>query len=230
MLDFIFKNRGSTTKNDLVDYMDKNGYLSRVPTLRKINEFESTGKINISRGNGNRKGQAHRLSLNNQNVYNRIFKWLTEIEDILNKINQMREIIRISFHSNMGQDELDYYNLFTGLPGKPINSMLHFLLILTNKLIQSEKDSQSLNMRIVDLFLKLDGKSDTSRNEIEELGKDLEQDILWIKKDLQHPRIYELDEFHDSSEDEKKNLDFTDDLIEKIKGFKKEFIDGFTSI
>lgn len=44
------------------------------------------------------------------------------------------------------------------------------------------------------------------------------------------PRIYEFSVFQDSSEDEKKNLDFTDVLIEKIKGFKKEFIDGFTSI
>jgi hypothetical protein len=200
MLDFIFKNKGRITKNDLVAYMDKKGYLSRVPTLRKIHEFESTGKINISRGKGNRKGQAHHLSINNQNVYNRIYNWLTEIEDILNKINVTREIIQISFHSNMEQDEFDYYNLFIGLPRKPISSMLHFLLILTNKLIQSEKDSQLLNMRIVDLFLKLDRKSDTSTNELEELGKDLEQDILLIKNDLQHPRIYEFSEFHDSSE------------------------------
>ena len=68
------------------NYHDPSCRLTRVPTLAELDKFEEFQKINISKGD--RRGQAHRLSINEKNKFNQIKEQLEEIEPFINKTNQ----------------------------------------------------------------------------------------------------------------------------------------------
>jgi hypothetical protein len=100
------------TENDVVRYMkDYHGplcRLTRVPTLAEINKFEEFQKINVS--NGDRQGQAHHVSINNDNKFTQIKKDLEEIEPFIKVTNEyfrrcLKEDLEENEEISKGQDE-----------------------------------------------------------------------------------------------------------------------------
>jgi len=161
---FITENRGKATKNDVVHHMDKNGILSRVPTLNRLKELNSSGKIIVLGGKNIRRGQAHLLTINNQNAYNRIYNWLTELDIILNQIQEPLSDMQYyicgpapddpNFHPGLNEKRSEYLENLRIACHMPIERFLDFLFVLINRLILAERDLQLLNERIVELYLK----------------------------------------------------------------------------
>ena len=170
MLEYIAKNE-NPTKNDVVRYMknqhDPSYRLTRVPTLAKINEFEKSGKINVSKRD--RRGQAQHLSINNENKFIQIKKDLEEIEPFINKTNQyfarrkahdLEEIDELS----KSEDEEKQKNLdkrialiiqLDGLHRLTMNRILDDLYHLTVTTNLPREDSERFVTKIIELKSKL---------------------------------------------------------------------------
>jgi hypothetical protein len=230
ILNYIIEKRGRATKNNVVHYMTEQGQLSRVPTLNKIDELKTSGKIIVRTGRGNRKGQAHFLAINNINTYNQINSWLTEINDILDEIETPLEYVYYYICGPAPDDphsrpDLDgtrskfLVELHQACHG-PIAMLLDFLFLLTNRVIESEKDSQLLNQRIVDLHLK-SMKVFSFRNNLTDIDANLKQEISTLGRCLDNPHLHEL------TDGTEINLNFGYNLRHKIEKFRKQHIENF---
>lgn len=69
-----------------------------------------------------------------------------------------------------------------------------------------------------------------SRNELEEIDANLKNDISSLESYLQSPAIDEFTNAFDDVKEAESNLEFTYNLLEKIKKFRKEFIENFDTI
>ena len=153
---YIIEKQGTATKNDVIKYMEK--YSSRVPTLDMIKELEDTGIINVNK-NDNRRGQAHYLTINHNNEFNRINKELSEIELIIDTIeapmDNILKVIRKRERILRGsRDELHENIIFAYK--RSIEKMLEVLLVHTSDTISSEKSSQILYSKIIKLMQKME--------------------------------------------------------------------------
>ena len=215
--------------------MNERGLLSRVPTLNKLKELESSGKIIVQKGKNNRKGQAHFLAINNKSAYNRIYNWLTEVENILNKIELEGPFEHIYYYicgpapgdpndlQELNRKRSQVLSNFLYACHRPIERLLDFLFILSNRVIQSEKDSQLLNEKIVDLYLKL--------MEVFNLKSTLKDIDFYLKED-----ISELDhclkdaELNDYIRGIEINPNFARNLSQKMETFRTEIMEDFSQI
>lgn len=212
--------------------MNENGILSRVPTLNKLKELESSGKITVQRGN-KRRGQSHFLVINNQSAYNRIYNWLTEIDEILNEIRaplfEMQYYIcgpppdDPDFQYGLNKKRSEYLENLRSACLLPIERFIDFLFILSNRVIQSEKDSQLLNERIVDLYLK-SMKVFSYMNNFDDIGSYLKKDISNLDSWLKDAKVNRY------AKDVGINLNFGHNLRMKIEKFRNEIIDDFGRI
>ena len=233
ILGYITEKKGNATKNNVVNHMNENGLLSRIPTLKKLKELESSGKITVQRGKNNRRGQAHFLVINNQSAYNRIYSWLIQIDEILNEIRAPMQDIQYyicgpapddpDFQYELNKQRSVYLENLRSTCLMPIERFLDFLFILSNRVIQSEKDSQLLNERIVDLYLKsMDVFLYT--NTLDDMDSYLKNDISNLDSCLKDARINRY------VRDGKISLDFGHNLRGKIEKFRKEIIEDFARI
>lgn len=226
ILKFISDRKGKATKNDVVRYMSEQ--LSRVPVLNLMFQFESERKIIINKGK--RRGQPHYLIINDQNHYNRIRQQLEGIESIMVEMEEpVKQMCDYSMNDpeedpNTGirpyPDRADHIDSFLLSCERPIKEMLELLLILTNTLIQSDKDSGLLNRRIVESMLKL-GQLFYSQNKLENWQRNINSDIYQLDNNMKHN-----DFIHEFAKVCLLDLAFSNKLIKRIQKFKSEFLDN----
>lgn len=212
--------------------MNENGLLSRVPTLNKLKELESTGKI-IVLGDNNRRGQPHFLAINNKSAYNRIYNWLTEIEHILDQMELTFEYVHYymcgpapddpAFRDEFNKTRSMFLDNLRNASFRPIERLLNFLYILSNRVVQSAKDSQLLNERIVDLHIKLMNVF-KFMNTLDDIDIYLKSDMSELNTCLEDKRIHEYIAGTDI------NLESVYNLPIKIEKFRKEIMEDFSRI
>jgi hypothetical protein len=100
--------------------------------------------------------------------------------------------------------------------------MLEFLLILSNTIIQSDKDCAILNREIVDLILRT-GKLFYSQYKLENWQMNFKSDIYVLGNKMAYND--DVDEFAKGS---LLDLTFRNKLIQIVQKFKTEFVDNAT--
>jgi predicted transcriptional regulator len=213
---FIIEKQGKATKNDVVKYMEKDS--SRVPTLDMIKELEDTGIINVDKGN-KRRGQAHYLVINNENEFNRINQEISEIDLIIDTMEQpMDDIIRLirkrpELRQDLREDIIFAYK-------RSIERMLEFLLVYTSDVISSEKSSQILYSKIIKSMQKLEHQYFYSES-LDSLNRNIDgiRSILSITNRVKYSRWTKNKTFHNRHLRTKA----FNNLIEKIEKFKEQF-------
>ena len=149
--------RGKATKNEVVKHMD--GRSSRVTTFEMIDELESNGVIKIVQGD--RRGLPHYLMINYEGDMNIIIEQLT---DTLNVLNQFDKPIR-KISERYGRFGHSKANDFKNEYREFLRWTFEILLIRTAHVIQSERDTQALFRKIVELMLKLNDQFTMVDNE-----------------------------------------------------------------
>lgn len=120
---------------------------------------------------------------------------------------------------NKMADAIDY---FLTSRDRPIKEMLEFLLILSNTIIQSDKDCAILNREIVDLILRT-GKLFYSQYKLENWQMNFKSDIYVLGNKMAYND--DIDEFAKGS---LLDLTFRNKLIQIVQKFKTEFVDNAT--
>jgi|KBSMisStandDraft_5_1062788.scaffolds.fasta_scaffold544658_1 hypothetical protein len=120
---------------------------------------------------------------------------------------------------NKMADAIDY---FLTSRDRPIKEMLEFLLILSNTIIQSDKDCAILNREIVDLILRT-GKLFYSQYKLENWQMNFKSDIYVLGNKMAYND--DVDEFAKGS---LLDLTFRNKLIQIVQKFKTEFVDNAT--
>ena len=94
------------TKSNAVKHMNslenESLRLSRVATLNLIDDFESRRIIRVEKPS--RRGQAHQLIINEQNIFNSINDWITEIEAILQIVHKNYDIALRLWQENIPEN------------------------------------------------------------------------------------------------------------------------------
>lgn len=145
---YIATCKGKATLNKVVDYMDFNEEVpsklrtSRMTTLRLINELEKGGRIKILKGE--RQGQSHRLSINNNSEFKEINQQISKLEgyiDRLKIVKKIEEPRKHKGHISVSDEEFIF---------------MHILMTLVRiNLLPFEKDSQILYRKIIRLMTAL---------------------------------------------------------------------------
>jgi hypothetical protein len=105
----------------------------------------------------------------------------------------------------------------------PIERWLDFLFILSNRVIQSEKDSQLLNEKIVDLYLRLMTVFN-HRSTFDEIDFYLKEDISSLDGWLKNKKLRQY------THEPEISVDFGYKLVAKIDKFRKELVENFATI
>jgi hypothetical protein len=220
---FILKNDGKVTKNDVIRHMINDS--SRAPTLDMINELESAGIIEVVRGK--RRGQPHYLRINNKNDYNRISKELSKIEKLANSMDEpVKRIMSLGPPDMIKKmpDRMIIRSLRDNFLSEYYGSMddiLDALLGFTTNKVRSEKEAWSLYTRIIKLKAKVyEQMMIFKANGIE---------YLFLScKALLNARLHKLKSLDQEDLDFAKknsvNTNLITDVIEKIETFRKEFL------
>jgi hypothetical protein len=232
---FILENDGKVTKNDVIRHMINDS--SRAPTLDMINELESAGIIEVSRGN--RRGQPHYLRINNKNDYNRISKELSKLEKLVNSMDEPIKRIRSLGHPEMIKKNPDrmiirsLHDNFLSEYHDSIDDILDALLGFTINKVHSEKESWSLYTRIIKLKIKMNEQMTIFKaNGIEHLflsckallGASLHKLKSFGQYDLDFAKEYGINNRPIADVIEKIENGPLADVIEKIETFKNEFL------
>lgn len=156
---FIANHKEPVSKQAVIDYMGSEKVpaqyrTSRVTTLNIIKELESGGRIKVLKGT--RRGQSHRLIINDESQYKKIS------DDLLGLANTIKK------------NEIDRYKLLLKRKGggKPIHLSgldgiilsLLFSLIIINGTIRSDADLRRLYWKVIALM------SQVAAKKIEELS------------------------------------------------------------
>jgi hypothetical protein len=220
---FIIKNDGKVTKNDVVRHMTE--YSSRAPTLDMIDEFESAGLIEVLRGN--RRGQPHYLKINIKNEYNRISKELSKIEKIVDAMDEPVERIMSLGQPDMIRKIPERWNIrklhddFLGEYYDSMDNILDVLLFYTTNKVHSEKEAWSLYTKIIKLKAKVNEQMTIFQaNGIEHLF--LSSKVL-LRSSLRKLKDFDQDDL-DYAKKKGININLLADLKEKIETYKKEFL------
>jgi hypothetical protein len=204
------------TKSDIMKHLKD----SRPMTTHKITiELIKEGKIKMVKPKDKPYSQIDYLVINENNEFNWIYRELSEIDDILNQVSKSMDHVDSCIKNDPDGDKLNsntHFNDFLGDCEKAVGDLLQVLLILTNKFIQSEKDSHLLNSTIVDLMLK-SNLIFSGQEEMEYVYFDLNDDSHDLN--LFHKEVNYLAKKH------KLNFDFVTNLTELIEKFKKKILD-----
>lgn len=153
---------GKATKSEVVKYMQNEVphefRLSRDTTAKVIDNMD-----NIIVSKGERRGQAHKLLIEDKGDFNQISAELSEIEYIVDSMSESMKIIKsiCDFDPSSVRETPDRWilrdldNNFVEPYVLAIDEMLEILMALTSKRIQSQKDSWSIYRRIIEVMIKL---------------------------------------------------------------------------
>lgn len=212
-----------TTKAVVVRYMKEKRLSSGETTHNIIKQLINEGRLNMEVINS----QVHFLTINYENEFNRIYNTLSEIENVLDEIKDPAESISTY---NMGEPDPDptkseeWYQQKSEFFGElrhaclvPIERLLDFLFILSNRVIQSEKDSQLVTGKIVDLKLKL-MEIFYYKNVFDNINFYLKDDVSSLDRLLKDAR------FHKYTNESEISLDLINNFLGKIKKISKQFL------
>jgi hypothetical protein len=206
-----------TTKAVVARYMKEKRLSSGETTHNIIKELIDEGKLNIEVINS----QVHFLTVNENNEFNKIYNFLSEIEKIMDRIylavgmGLAETIAKIdnSTEELIGSTEV---NLCITIPYREsVNIMLLELMAIIDNEIPSEKDKQILNSRILQLQRKLTFQFEGIRNS-DTILNNIISDIKFNLKKAKYIQKY--------AKKHNININSTNDLIEIIDNFKKEFL------
>lgn len=210
IINYIKENPG-TTENKVVLYMDEKSLCSRLTTLKEIDSLVSR-EIIEDRKEGN---SFHRLHANNQNEFNRIDLEITEIETIMDEMDEpLRKLSQISMRENELADRANLRVNFHYPYRDSVGTILQILLLWTSTKIRSKNYSQILYTRIMKLMLKLtlqtfnlNDPTNLLDNEINSLNqlKHSKTTVAFAKKNTV-------------------NIGVASNLIKKIENFNRRFL------
>jgi hypothetical protein len=213
----------NTNKTTVIKYLKEKGLSSRETSLDLINDLIREGKLNKKEINS----QVHFLTLNQDNEFIKIYNYLSEIENVLDEI---RDPVEYICQYSMGepdpdptkseewyQEKADFFGELRRACLMPIQRLLDFLFILSNRVIQSEKDSQIITGIIVDLYLKL-MEVFYFKNVFDSINSYLEEDISYLDSLLKDAR------FHKYTNETEISIDLVNNFLGKIKEFSKQFL------
>jgi hypothetical protein len=115
--DYIRRHKGKATKNDVVDYMASEQVpgkyrITRKTTLKTIDEL---GRDRIKIKKGERRGQSHYLSINDESEFYRIKQRLGELKNLLNglpdTVAENLAIIKKTESKTLSPIKQDFLNL-----------------------------------------------------------------------------------------------------------------------
>jgi hypothetical protein len=232
ILDYIRQNSldndPKITKSDIMKQMKD----SRMMTTHKTTtELINEGKIKLVKPKDKPDSKIDYLVINEENEFNKIYNSLAEIELLVNKMhdnvkNSRREFVEQKssweeFMANMvaiaGSPIYDkwpeiekLHSNFTMAYYDAINLILHRLLYTINNEIHSEKDSQILYTKILDLLNKLTLQF-SDLNPANELNDILNNRLRTVESS---PYIQSLGI----------NLNVVNDVIDVIERYKNQFL------
>jgi|GEM_PF-1442411 len=224
---YIIEQEGKATKSQVVRYMENDVpeklRLSRDTTIRTIENMP-----NVIISEGKRRGQAHRLLIEDKKQFNRINKELTEIEAIINSMSvPMRTLNSLGVQDPRSNVPDRWYlqglsDKFIGPYVDSIGYMLEVLLVQISNEINSQKDAWTLYKEIIELKLKLNEQHSMFEGEGEKnLYLTNNAMIQFYSQDLK-----EIDE-EDLNYAKKYGVpikSLVKDLITKIHDFKARFL------
>ena len=226
ILRFI-KNSPNCTENQVVKAMDAEPKgCSKMTTLRKLDELIEKQEISDLLNKGERG--FHRFIINEHNIFNKIYATLSEIESLINKMDDNTE--NMKNHDEFFKEYADIYmndphqflyeiglyhefeklkSNFTEAYHEAVNAILHKLLSIVNEEILIEKDSQILYMKILDLLNKLSAQFSNI---------DLNDKLESMNNELKNVKS--------SEKSERLNLDvkLADEVIVTLENFKTQFL------
>lgn len=227
ILEFI-KNTPNCTENQVVKAMEEQKVCSKMTTLRKLDELIEKQEISDLLKQGG--SGFHRFIINEHNEFNKIYNWLAEIDSILNEIEDPMADV---YNYIVGIPEPDPGHPDPSIPDEwydrrtelfrdfslscyaPIERLLDFLFILSNRVIQYEKDSQLLNKIIADLNLKLMDVF-SMNSAIKDIDLHLKDDISTLDGWLSYPELRQY------TKEPEITVDFGYNLVKKIEKFRTE--------
>jgi hypothetical protein len=142
-------------QNDVPDNLK----LSRDTTIKVIDNMES---VIVSKGE--RRGQGHRLLIEDKTQFNRIHAELSEIETIIDSMSEsMKKFKSISGFDLKSISQVSDRRILKKLANKFVypylgsfGYILETLLVLTTNNIQSQKDAWTIYKKIIELKIKLE--------------------------------------------------------------------------
>lgn len=206
--------RKNTTKAIVIRYMKEKRLASRETTHYLINDLISEGKLNKKEINS----QVHFLTLNEENEFNKIYKTLSDIQNLINQStpymyalpgvptdpdgNPLIDIKEARILSEIQEDLRDNY----------IQSFILMILIFHNKIehsIRNEKDQIILFRKLNTLSVRL-----ALNPWLEETTNEL---LTFYTKNMD--RCFKM-----YTRRINRKTDLGDKIIETIEKFKKEFL------
>lgn len=146
---FIGEYGGTPTKNQVVDYMNKvkpvEFQTSRVTTLSLIDELDGD-RIRVLKGE--RRGQSHRLSINDNSRFDWIDQHLSKIAKDIEKMDKDKpeEMVKTKKGKTFPASELHSVLTITSLCA---------LVAHTSRDIKNKNDQQILNNKILQLMFNI---------------------------------------------------------------------------
>lgn len=154
----------NTTKAIVIRYMKDKRLASRETTHYLINDLIKEGKLNKKEINS----QVHFLTINEDNGFNKIYNFLSEIESLVDKMNtsmKSKFYVKISHPSIDDKDKdklikinklISFLEDFIDPYRAALDFILHRLLSMIKVEIDSEKDSLILYTKVIPILDKLD--------------------------------------------------------------------------
>jgi hypothetical protein len=227
---YIIDREGHATKSEVVKFMQnevpENLKLSRDTTMKVIDNME-----NIVVSKGERRGQSHKLLIEDKSHFNRIGEELTELEGAIDSMADSMEKVKALcyFDWRSVREKPDRYYLmdinedFVDAYTYSFDSILETLLTLTSRNVQSQKDASTIYKKIIELKIKLNEQhSSFEVNErIDRVLMEHNALIQAYSKDLQEIDIdvRNYAEMHGIPIDR-----LTSILISKLKNFRYHFL------
>lgn len=172
---YIVNGEGKVTKSEVVKFMQEeapeNLRLSRDTVIKAIDNME-----NIIISKGKRRGQGHKLHIENKDEFNLISDQLLKIENFMNDVyekflNQFnQDLSERPTGTVLGLEEVVRFISFIEYS---FHGIVLFILQDVFRKIESEKDKQVLYNRVIQLMLKLSHLSQKGR--VEFFSKQIKQ-------------------------------------------------------
>ena len=133
---------------------DNSKRLSRITATKIIYEYAEKSIIIIRKG---RRGQGYQLSINQDNAFNLISRWITETETIADKTLKSLDIIYAYWdmpsnkkHKSDLKDLLRNFHIAKDV----LKMMIYVLLLEIYTKIKSDEDKLTLSRRIMNVLIK----------------------------------------------------------------------------
>jgi hypothetical protein len=213
---YVIRHPG-TTKTKIADYMEERGDSSRVTTLKIIDDLVFEEIIKVVRDRP--KSRIHYLFINDQNEFNLMDREISEIETI---IDGMNESMRKIFHYKSVQYGLKH-EVDPGLGShfeypyrEAVTMMLQLLLVRIDNKVDSVERANFLYARITKLIQKLTLQF-YDFNKPTDFLRSMTRDLRMLRQEVSSKQY---------NKSKKKIVDtkMVTRLISKIEHFQKTFL------